>query len=120
MELCDVAPLTPACAVAGIPGAIVGGTADSILDGIGQAFAKAAEAVLEAVFQTIAHATQVDLGASYVTRTMGAMASVALVLVVGMFVVQVGTAAIRQEPRGLVRALTGVGVAVLGTSAAAG
>ena len=120
MELCDVAPLTPACAVAGVPGAIVGGTADTILDGIGQTFAKAAEAVLEAVFQTIARATQVDLGASYVTRSMGAVASVALVVVVGLFLIQVATAAIRQEPRGLIRALIGVAVAVLGTAAAAG
>jgi hypothetical protein len=120
MEMCDVAPLTPACAVAGAAGAVVGTTADSILDGIGQTFAKGAEAVLTAVFDAIGGATRVDLGVSYVTRNAAAMTSVALVIVVGLFVVQVVTAAIRQEPKGLSRAVVGAGVAVLGTAAAAG
>ena len=120
MEMCDVAPLTPACSAAGAAGAMVGSTADSILDGIGQTFAKGAEAVLTAVFDAIGGATRVDLGASYVTRNAAAMASVALVIIVGLFVVQVVTAAIRQEPRGLSRAVIGAGVAVLGTAAAAG
>jgi hypothetical protein len=120
MEMCDVAPLTPACAAAGAAGAVVGTTADSILDGIGQTFAKGAEAVLTAVFDAIGGATRVDLGASYVTRNAAAMTSVALVIIVGLFVLQVVTAAIRQEPRGLSRAVVGAGVAVLGTAAAAG
>ena len=120
MEICDVAPISPACMTAGAAGAVLGGTADTILDSLGQTFAKGAEAVLTAVFDAISGATRVDLGASYVTRNAAAMASVALVIVVGLFVVQVVTAAIRQEPRGLSRAVVGAGVAVLGTAAAAG
>lgn len=120
MEICDVAPISPACVAAGAAGTVVGTTADSILDTIGQTFAKGAEAVLAAVFDAIGGATRVDLGASYVTRNAAAMASVALVIVVGLFVIQVVTAAIRLEPRGLSRAVVGAGVAVLGTAAAAG
>ena len=115
-----MAPLTPACAAAGAAGAVIGSTADGILDGIGQTFAKGAEAVLTAVFDAIGGATHVDLGASYVTRNMAAMASVALVIVVGLFVVQVVVAVIRQEPGGLARAVVGAATAVLGTAAAAG
>lgn len=115
-----MAPLSPACAAAGAAGAVIGSTADGILDGIGQTFAKGAEAVLTAVFDAIGAATHVDLGASYVTRNMAAMASVALVIVVGLFVIQVVVAVIRQEPGGLARAVVGAATAVLGTAAAAG
>ncbi len=120
MEICDLAPLTPACLTGGAAGAVVGSAAEGVLDSIGQTFAKGAEAVLDAVFEAMGGATRVDLGASYVTSNAMAMASVALVIVVGLFVVQVVAAAIRQEPRGLSRAVVGAGVAVLGTAAAAG
>lgn len=120
MEICDVAPLSAACLAADTAGAVVGSTADSVLDGIGQTFAKAADAVLSAVFQAIGDATKVDLHASYVTHNASAMAAVSLVIVVGLFVTQVVAGAIRQEPRGLTRAVMGAGIAVLGTAAAAG
>ena len=119
MDMCDLLPISPAClasdAVSGVGSFAAGG----ILDSIGGAFASAAESVMDAVFDAISTTTTVDLSAEYVTRNAAALGSVALVVIVGLFVVQVIAAAIRREPGGLGRAVTGAGAATLGTAAAA-
>ncbi len=119
MDMCDLLPISPAClasdAVSGVGSFAAGG----ILDSIGGAFASAAESVMNAVFDAISTTTTVDLSADYVSRNAAALGSVALVVIVGLFVVQVIAAAIRREPGGLGRAVTGAGVATLGTAAAA-
>ena len=53
-----------------------------------------------------------DLTSSYVGRNVAVLTSVALVIIVGLFVVQVIAAALRREPGGLARAITGAGAAV--------
>jgi hypothetical protein len=119
MDMCDLLPISPAClasdAVSGVGSFAAGG----ILDSIGGAFASAAESVMDAVFDAISTTTTVDLTADYVGRNAAALGSVALVVIVGLFVVQVIAAAIRREPGGLGRAVTGAGAATLGTAAAA-
>lgn len=114
VDLCQIAPLSPACVV----GRAAGVAGDAVLATLGDGFARAAAAVLDAVFAAIATATTVDVAAPYVTRNAAALAAVALVIVVGLFVVQVATAAVRREPAGLTRAVTGAAVAVLGAGAA--
>ena len=101
MDVCELAPFSPTClATSAASGAATGGA----LTSIGDAFAKAAASVMDAVFEAITTTTTVDLSADYVTTNAAALASVALVLVVGLFVIQVVTAAIRREPGGLGRA----------------
>ena len=121
MDICDVPvpPIQAGCVIANGAQNVAGAAVDNWLNAMGDAFARAAATVLDAVFSTITTTTTVDLSASYVTRNAAALASVALVLVVGLFVLQVLAAAIRQEPGGLVRAFTGAGGAVLGTAVAA-
>lgn len=119
MDMCDLLPISPAClasdAVSGVGSFAAGG----ILDSIGGAFASAAESVMDAVFDAISTTTTVDLTADYVSGNAAALGSVALVVIVGLFVVQVIAAAIRREPGGLARAVTGAGIATLRTAAAA-
>lgn len=115
MEPCDILAFTPGC----VAGHLVGSASSGVLDAIGSAFAGAAESVMNAVFDAIVTTTTVDLTASFVTSNAAALGSVALVLIVGLFVIQVITAAIRREPGGLGRAVTGAGFAVLATAAAA-
>lgn len=119
MDMCDLLPLSPACVASGAVGGVGAFAAGGILDSIGAAFASAAESVMNAVFDAISSTTTVDLTAQYVTRNAAALGSVGLVLIVGLFVVQVVGALIRREPGGLVRAITGAGLATLGTAAAA-
>jgi type IV secretion system protein TrbL len=121
MDPCDIPipAIQAGCVAVGTTDSIVTSAASSALDSIGEAFARGAETVLSATFEAIAATSTVDLGAAFVSRNASALASVALVLIVGLFIVQAATAAIRQEPGGLVRALTGAGFAVLGTAVAA-
>lgn len=119
MDMCDLLPISPACLATDAVGGVGSFAAGGILDSIGAAFASAAESVMNAVFDAISTTTTVDLTAEYVTRNAAALGSVALVVIVGLFVVQVIAAAIRREPGGLARAVTGAGVATLGTAAAA-
>lgn len=116
MNMCDLLPLTPAC-IGDVASGVGGVAAGGVLDAIGRAFASAAESVMHAVFDAIGATTTVDLSAPYVTRNAAALGSVALVLIVGLFVVQVIVAAVRREPGGLGRAVTGAGAAILGTAA---
>ncbi|WP_407343548.1 hypothetical protein [Pengzhenrongella phosphoraccumulans] len=119
MEMCDLLPLSPACAVAGVAGNVAGSTAGGVLDAVGQGIARGAASVMDAVFGAISTTSTLDLGASYVARNAAALASVAAILVVGLFVVQVAMAAVRQEPGGLLRAVIGAGGALLGAAVAA-
>ena len=120
MDMCDLLPLSPACVASGAVGGVGAFATGGILDSIGGAFASAAETVMNAVFDAVSTTTTVDLTAQYVTRNAAALGSVGLVLIVGLFVVQVVGALIRREPGGLARAVTGAGLATLGTAAAAG
>jgi hypothetical protein len=109
----------PTCLVQRAVGDVAGSAADGVLTVAGQGFAGAASTVLEAVFDRMSAATTVDLDAPYVAGNAAALASVALVVVVGLFVFQVVAAAVRREPGGLARALGGAALAVLGAAAAA-
>ena len=121
MDPCDIPipAIQAGCVAAGTTDSFVTSAASSALDAIGEGVARGAETVLSATFEAIAATTTVDLGAAFISRNASALASVALVLIVGLFIVQAATAAIRLEPGGLLRALTGAGFAVLGTAVAA-
>lgn len=117
--MCDLLPISPACLASDAASGVGSFAAGGILDSIGGAFASAAESVMNAVFDAISTTTTVDLTAEYVTRNAAALGSVALVVIVGLFLVQVIAAAIRKEPGGLARAVSGAALATLGTAAAA-
>lgn len=113
MDYCDLMPLNPFCLVDGAVEAV----GSTIFDGIARAFTSAVEAIMDATFDAISAATTVDLSAEHIGRNAAVLTSVALVIIVGLFVVQVIAAAIRQEPGALGRAVAGSGAAVLGTAA---
>lgn len=107
------------CIVPDAASGIAGVASSSVLGSIGDSFARGAKTVLDAVFGLITTTSTVDLTAGYVTRNAAALGSVALVLIVGLFVVQVVGAVVRQQPGGLFRAVTGAAIAILGTAVAA-
>ena len=64
MDICDVAPVSPACLPREVAGTLTGVAANSILDALGNSFARAVETVLDATFAAISSATTVDLTAA--------------------------------------------------------
>lgn len=113
MDICDVFSIAPHC----VAGDVMSAATSTVFDGLAGAFAGAVEAVLDATFDAISATTMIDLSADHVGRNIAVLTSVALVLVAGLFVIQVVSAVFRQEFAGLVRAVTGAGAAILGTAA---
>ncbi|GAA3819340.1 type IV secretion system protein [Cellulomonas soli] len=85
-----------------------------VLGGLGSAFVEGAAQVGELAMSALDSTTTIDLGVGWFQANVSVIAAVALPVVVGLFVVQVLTAVLRREPGGLVRAVVGVGKALLG------
>lgn len=112
-------PLDPLCqAAGGVAGSVGGAASDAILGGLGSAFVTAADQVSATALAALDATTGIDLTAGWFTRNVGVIAAITLPAVVGLFVLQVIAAVLRREPGGLVRAVVGVGQAVLGAALA--
>lgn len=116
-SVCGV--LSPVCGVVGgVVGDAGGAAADAVLGGIGGAFVEAAKQVADIAFAALDSTTAINLTATWFTRNVAVLATVALPIVVGLFSLQVIGSVLRREPGGLGRALVGVGKATLGASLA--
>lgn len=112
-------PLDPLCqAAGGVAGSVGGAASDAILGGLGSAFVTAADQVSATALAALDATTGIDLTADWFTRNFGVIAAITLPAVVGLFVLQVIAAVVRREPGGLVRAVVGVGQALLGAALA--
>ena len=109
LDVC-VGPLDLVCQLAdGVQGA----ASDYVLGGLGSAFVAGAAQVGELALAALDSTTAIDLGATWFRSNVAVIASIALPAIVGLFVIQVLTSVLRREPGGLVRAVVGVGKALL-------
>jgi hypothetical protein len=112
-------PLDPLCqAAGGVAGSVGGAASDAILGGLGSAFVTAADQVSATALAALDATTGIDLTADWFTRNVGVIAAITLPAVVGLFVLQVIASVLRREPGGLLRAVVGVGQALLGAALA--
>ncbi len=85
---------------------------------IADQFGQAANAATTWLWSQIDDATRLDLSSPDLLREMGTTAAIAGVLCLGLFVIQVASATLRQEPGGLSRALKGLLISAFGSAAA--
>ena len=85
---------------------------------IADQFAQAANAATTWLWSQIDDATRLDLSSPDLLREMATTAAIAAVLCLGLFVIQVASAALRQEPGGLGRAFKGLVISAFGSAAA--
>ena len=116
-------PFEPVCDVAqetagGLIGSFGQGAFDAALSALGNAFVSGAQSVAAVTFEALDSTTRIDLGAEWFQRNLAVIAVITLPILVGLFVLQVIGSVIRREPGGLVRAVTGVGKALLGSALA--
>lgn len=94
---------------------VVGGVgkqvAGDVFDEIAQSFATAAEDATKWLWDTMGQATAVHFGGSGWQRDMGITVSLALIIGVGLFLIQVIASALRQDFGGLGRAVRGMFIA---------
>jgi len=108
---CDgVQALNPLCQTQ----ALVTNSFNTIADQFGQA----ANAATTWLWSQIDDATRLDLSSPDLLREMATTAAIAGVLCLGLFAIQVTSAALRQEPGGLSRALKGLVISAFGSAAA--
>lgn len=114
-----VGPLDPVCqAVGGVAGSVGSAASDAVLGGLGSAFVQAAQQVSGLALGALDATTSVDLTAAWFRQNVAVIASITLPVVVGLFALQVIASVLRREPGGLVRAVTGIGKALLGAALA--
>jgi type IV secretion system protein TrbL len=109
-------PTSIACNITGAIGNAAGGAANSAFNGIAQQFGQAATDALTWLWKEIDHATTIDLSTKGVQDDLLATVTLASALALALFVVQVITSALRQEPAGLLRAVKGLVVATVASA----
>lgn len=97
-----------------------GAASDYVLGGLGRSFVVGAEQVGQLALGAMSASTSIDLSVGWFRANVAVIAAIAVPVVVGLFVVQVLTSVLRREAGGLVRAVVGVGKAMLGAALALG
>lgn len=87
-----------------------------MLGGLGSAFVRGAAQIGELALSALDSTTTVDLGVAWFRANVAVIATIALPVVVTLFVIQVLGSVVRREPGGLVRGVVGVGRALLGSA----
>jgi len=111
MSCTGVNMLNPACQLA----SAAEGMAETAFGNIATTFAQAATSATNWLWSQIDTATTVDLASPALRKEMGVTAAIALVICLGLFVLQVITAALRRDPGGLSRAVKGLFIMALGS-----
>ncbi|WP_404385290.1 hypothetical protein LL946_04750 [Knoellia locipacati] len=110
--------LNPLCLVQESVNDAAAGAATSTFSHIAGYFGEAAAKATTWLWEQIDEATTLDLTSPNLLREMAITGSIAAVICVGLFAVQLIKAVVRQEPGGLQRALSGLITATLGTALA--
>jgi len=108
-------PFDLACQLTGV---VQSAASEYVLGGLGSAFVTAAAQVGELTLAALNATTAIDLGAAWFSSNVAVIAAITLPALVALFVFQVIGSVLRREPGGLVRAVVGVGKALLGAALA--
>jgi hypothetical protein len=110
--------LNPLCQAGAALAGQAAGVVDSAFTQIAGSFGVAALSATEWLWQQIDTATAIDLSSPELRAEMTLVGSIAAVLCVGLFLVQIITAILRREPGGLRRAAVGLVTSFLGSALA--
>ncbi len=119
--MCSIA--NPVCDIGKIGGAIgsLGSdVASSVFSAVAKAFGDAAAKVTGWMWTVIAETTRVDLTGGWFHSTIGITATLAGLVILAIFVLELIKAVLRREPGTLGRAAVGVGAGLLGAAASIG
>jgi hypothetical protein len=111
-----VMALNPICRIGKAMTEGAAAVADSAFSHIAGFFGKAALSTTTWLWDQIDSATSLDLGSPDLVKELGATAVIAAVVCMGLFLIQVITAALRHEPGGLGRAVRGLVISFLGSA----
>jgi type IV secretion system protein TrbL len=118
MNCTGIVALSPVCQASALVGSQVANVADGAFSGIASHFTLAATDATQWLWKELDSATTLDLRSPQLLQEMAAIATIAGVLCLGLFVIQVIASVLRREPGGFARALTGLGTSFIGSALA--
>ena len=110
--------MNPLCLVGAVASSATSSVADSAFARISGWFGLAAQSAATWLWRQLDAATTLDLTSPGLRTQLAATGAIATVLCLGLFLIQVITAALRREPGGLGRAVTGLLVSFVGSAGA--
>ncbi|MGY0541378.1 type IV secretion system protein [Nocardioides sp. YJ-D4] len=117
MSLCDVPGISEVCNTAGEQAVNV---ATLPFQWLADALAATAKALIETTWTVIDDTTMVDLTTGHFTRIYNIVFGIAIVVMLGFFLLQIMTGLIRREPAAFTRAILGLAKSVIGSFLAVG
>lgn len=117
MSVCDVPGISEVCNTAGEQAVNV---ATLPFQWLADALAATAKALIETTWTVIDDTTMVDLTTGHFTRIYNIVFGIAIVVMLGFFLLQIMTGLIRREPQALTRAVLGLAKSIIGSFLAVG
>ena len=106
--------INPVCDVVEIIGHVGSSVASSVFSSIASAFGNTADSAINWLWQQLSSSTTVSLGGANFELDLGIVVSIAVVLCLGLFVIQMAVSALRRDAGGVGRALRGLVIATVG------
>jgi len=104
----------PICVVAKSIGSLGTSITTSVFSSVASAFGNTADSAINWLWQQLSSSTAVTLGGANFELDLGIMVSIAVVLCLGLFVLQMVVSALRRDAGGVGRALRGLVIATVG------
>ena len=103
-----------ACDALDLIGHVGSSVATSVFSSIASAFGNTADSAINWLWQQLSSSTTVSLGGANFELDLGIVVSIAVVLCLGLFIIQMAVSALRRDAGGVGRALRGLVIATVG------
>ena len=104
----------PVCFVVHTIGRVGASVASSVFAGVASAFGNTADSAINWLWQQLSLSTAISLGGANFALDLGIVVSIAAVVCLGLFVIQLAMSALKRDASGVGRALRGLVVATVG------
>jgi hypothetical protein len=102
------------CEALELVGHVGSSVATSVFSSIASAFGNTADSAINWLWQQLSSSTSISLGGANFELDLGIVVSIAVVLCLGLFVIQMAVSALRRDAGGIGRALRGLVIATVG------
>lgn len=106
--------LNPICDVAEAIGSLGSTVTSSVFNSVASAFGNTADSAINWLWQQLSTSTSISLGGANFELDLGIVVSIAAVICLGLFVIQMTLSALKHDAGGIGRALRGLVIATVG------
>jgi hypothetical protein len=106
--------LNPICAIADSIGSLGSTVTSSVFSSVASAFGNTADSAINWLWQQLSSSTAISLGGPNFELDLGIVVSIAVLVCLGLFVIQTALSALKHDAGGIGRALRGLVIATVG------